>query len=155
MNFNGLGMKHTLQWPSLIRTLASRPEGPPSLRITALTSNEHLIELDASTKSLVEDASSLGIAMEFHIILELVTPCLLTTENLKLRERKSLYINSVMHLHKYVKETRGSLKAILQAIKKLVPALLTTTEQDANHTDRSFSGGSSSPVTTIQPFSIH
>ncbi|PPD89152.1 hypothetical protein GOBAR_DD13909 [Gossypium barbadense] len=135
-----LGMKHTLQWPSLIRALASRPEGPPTLRITALTSDEDLVELEASMKSLVEDASSLSIAMEFHMISEPVTPSLMTRENLNLREGESLYINSVMHLHKYVKESRGSLKAILQAIKKLGPALLTMVEQDANHNGPFFLG---------------
>ncbi|KAE8680328.1 nuclear transcription factor Y subunit C-9-like isoform 1 [Hibiscus syriacus] len=135
-----LGMEHTLQWPSLIRTLASRPEGPPTLRITALTSDEHLVELEAGMKSVIEDACSLGILMEFHIITEPVTPSLLTPENLNLREGESLYINSVMHLHKYVKESRGSLKEILQAIKKLSPALLTVVEQDANHNGPFFFG---------------
>ncbi|XP_022735291.1 DELLA protein RGL1-like [Durio zibethinus] len=135
-----LGMEHTLQWPSLIRTLASRPEGPPTLRITALTSDQDLLELEAGMKSLVQDALSLGIALEFHMIAETVTPSLLTRENLNLREREALFINSVMHLHKYVKESRGSLKAILQAIRKLGPALLTMVEQDANHNGPFFLG---------------
>ncbi|KAL4273899.1 hypothetical protein GQ457_13G000580 [Hibiscus cannabinus] len=135
-----LGMEHTLQWPSLIRTLASRPEGPPTLRITALTNDEHLVELEAGMKTLSEEASSLSIPMEFHIITEPVTPSLLTPENLNIREGESLYINSFMHLHKYVKESRGSLKAILQAIKKLSPALLTVVEQDANHNGPFFLG---------------
>ncbi|XVF33818.1 hypothetical protein REPUB_Repub18cG0003400 [Reevesia pubescens] len=135
-----LGMEHTLQWPSLIRTLASRPEGPPTLRITGLTSDQDLLELEASVKSLVEDASSLGIALEFKMIPEPVTPSLLTRENLNLREGEALVINSIMHLHQYVKESRGSLKAILQAIKKLGPALLTMVEQDANHNGPFFLG---------------
>ncbi|KAK3221064.1 hypothetical protein Dsin_015034 [Dipteronia sinensis] len=42
----------------------------------------------------------------------------LTEENLNLREGEALFVNSIMHLHKYVKESRGSLKAILQAIKR-------------------------------------
>ncbi|KAL5746627.1 hypothetical protein ACOSP7_027773 [Xanthoceras sorbifolium] len=45
-----------------------------------------------------------------------------------------------MHLHKYVKESRGSLKAILQAIKKLNPTFLTVVEQDANHNGPFFLG---------------
>ncbi|XP_021299537.1 scarecrow-like protein 23 [Herrania umbratica] len=135
-----LGMEHTLQWPSLIRTLASRPEGLPTLRITGLTSNQDLLELEASMKSLVEDASSLGISLEFHMIPEPLTPSLLTRENLNLREGEALFINSIMHLHKYVKESRGSLKAILQAIRKLGPTLLTMVEQDANHNGPFFLG---------------
>ena len=135
-----LGMEHTLQWSSLIRTLASRHEGPPTLRITALTSDRDLLGLEAGMKSLVEEASSLGIALDFHMIPEPVTPSLLTRENLNLREGEALFINSVMHLHKYVKESRGSLQAILQAIKKLGPALLTMVEQDSNHNGPFFLG---------------
>ncbi|XVE74285.1 hypothetical protein DITRI_Ditri12bG0004800 [Diplodiscus trichospermus] len=135
-----VGMEHTLQWPSLIRSLASRPQGPPTLRITALTSDQHLLELEGGMKSLVDDASSLGIALEFQTITEPVTPSLLTRDNLNLREGEALFVNSVMHLHKYVKESRGSLKAILQAIKKLGPALLTMVEQDANHNGPFFLG---------------
>ncbi|XVF78018.1 hypothetical protein PTKIN_Ptkin14bG0094400 [Pterospermum kingtungense] len=135
-----LGMQHTLQWSSLIRNLASRPQGPPTLRITALTSDQNLLELEGGMKSLVEDASSLGMALEFYMISEPVTPSLWTRENLNLKEGEALFMNSIMHLHKYVKESRGSLKAILQAIKKLGPALLTVVEQDANHNGPFFLG---------------
>ncbi|KAK8613237.1 hypothetical protein V6N13_101004 [Hibiscus sabdariffa] len=84
-------------------------------------------------KSLVEDVSSLGIAIEFHMILEL-------DPKESLKRNGIIIINSVMHLHKYVKETRGSLKAILQAIKKQVPTLLTMVEQDANYNEPFFLG---------------
>ncbi|CAK9157177.1 unnamed protein product [Ilex paraguariensis] len=45
-----------------------------------------------------------------------------------------------MHLHKYVKESRGSLKIILKSIKKLNPTLLIVVEQDANHNGPFFLG---------------
>ncbi|KAM1484229.1 hypothetical protein TB2_035446 [Malus domestica] len=136
-----LGMEHTLQWPSLIRTLASRPEGPPKkLRITGLVEDHNLFELEAGMRALVEEASSLGIPTEFSLISEPVKPSLLTRENLDLREGEALFVNSIMHLHKYVKESRGSLKAILQALKKLGPSVLTLVEQDANHNGPFFLG---------------
>lgn len=135
-----LGMQHTLQWPSLIRTLASRPEGPPKLQITGLINEQNFLELEASMKALAEDASSLGVLLEFKMISEPVTPSLLTRESLNLREGEALFVNSIMHLHKFVKESRGSLKAILQAIKKLSPILLTVVEQDANHNGPFFLG---------------
>ncbi|KAF2309307.1 hypothetical protein GH714_001560 [Hevea brasiliensis] len=136
-----LGMDHTLQWPSFVRTLASRPEGPPKVRITGLVNNEqNLLELEASMKVLAEDASSLGISLEFNMISEQITPSILTRENLNLREGEALFVNSIMNLHKFVKESRGSLKAILQAIKKLNPTLLTVVEQDANHNGPFFLG---------------
>ncbi|KAK9275226.1 hypothetical protein L1049_022488 [Liquidambar formosana] len=135
-----LGMEHTLQWPSLLRTLASRPEGPPKLRITGLVKDQNLLELEASMKAIIDDASSLGIRLEFHMVSETVTPSLLTKEGLNLREGESLFFNSIAQLHKYVKESRGSLKTILQAIKKLGPTLLTVVEQDANHNGPFFLG---------------
>ncbi|KAJ8762661.1 hypothetical protein K2173_010682 [Erythroxylum novogranatense] len=140
MHVLDLGMEHTFQWPSLIRTLASRPEGPPKLRITGLISSQNFSELEANMKVLVEDAKSLGMALEFNMISQPVTLSLLTRENLNLKEDEALFVNSIMHLHKFVKESRGSLKAILQAIKKLSPASLTVVEQDASHNGPFFLG---------------
>ncbi|KAF5728112.1 hypothetical protein HS088_TW21G00255 [Tripterygium wilfordii] len=135
-----LGMEHALQWPSLIRTLASRPEGPPKIRITGLIMEQNLSELGASMKGLIEDAKSQGVSLEFDMVSEPLTPSLLTREKLNLREGEALFVNGIMHLHKYVKESRGSLKVILQAIKKLGPTLLTVVEQDANHNGPFFLG---------------
>lgn len=133
------------QWPSLIRTLASRPEGPPKLRITLIINVEDNRttpdpELRVNMKSLVEDASTLGVSLTLHVITEPVTTALFTSEKLQLKDGELLIVNSIMHLHKYVKESRGSLKIILQAIKKLNPALLTVVEQDANHNGPFFLG---------------
>ncbi|XP_062115696.1 GRAS family protein RAD1-like [Humulus lupulus] len=138
-----LGMEHTLQWPSLIRTLASRPEGSPKqLRITGLIDDDQSLvaELETSMNALVEEASSLGVPLKFSLISEPVTPSLFNKEKLNLREEETLFFNGFMHLHKYVKESRGSLKAILQALKKLSPALFTVVEQDANHNGPFFLG---------------
>lgn len=135
-----LGMEHALQWPSLIRNLASRLEGPPKLRITGIIIGPRLSELEASMKLLADDASLLGMQLEFHTIVEPLTPSLLDGETLKLGEGEALFVNSILHLHKYVKESRGSLKAILLAIRKLNPTLLTLVEQDANHNGPFFLG---------------
>ncbi|KAK7317479.1 hypothetical protein RJT34_01752 [Clitoria ternatea] len=137
-----LGLEHALQWPSLIRALASRPEGPPKLRITGLTGsgNEDNRKLQSSMNVLVEEASSLGIHLEFNIISEPASPSLLTVEKLNLRKGEALFVNSILQLHKYVKESRGYLKEILQSIKKLGPTTLTVVEQDTNHNGPFFLG---------------
>ncbi|CAN1750062.1 GRAS family protein RAD1 [Linum perenne] len=141
-----LGMEHTLQWPSLFRTLSSRPGGPPTkIRITALTNNDQskeiALELESKMKSLAREAQSLGISrFEFNLIPDTVSPSLFTAETLDLRKGETLFVNGIMNLHKFVKESRGSLKAILQAIKKLGPKLLTVVEQDANHNGPFFLG---------------
>ncbi|XP_061351632.1 GRAS family protein RAD1-like [Gastrolobium bilobum] len=135
-----LGMEHILQWPSLLRGLVSRPEGPPKLRITGLISSEDDTKLKTSMNVLVEEASSLGIPLEIVVISEPAIPTLLTKEKLNLREGEALFVNSILHLHKYVKESRGCLKAILQSIKKLGPVALTVVEQDTNHNGPFFLG---------------
>lgn len=136
-----LGMEHVLQWPSLIKTLSSRPEGPPrSVRITGIVgSDQNTKDLETTMRRLCEEAFDLGITcFEHDLVKEQVSPS--TLENLALREDEVLVVNSVMQLHKHVKESRGSLKAILQSIKKLRPAVVTVVEQDANHNGPFFLG---------------
>ncbi|KAF7824374.1 DELLA protein RGL1-like [Senna tora] len=136
-----LGMEHTLQWSSLIRALASRPEGSPRLRITGLINDdENEPRLRSCMSLLMEEASSFGIPLEFYIVSEPVTPSVLTKEKLNLREGEALFVNSILYLHKYVKESRGYLKAILQSIKKLCPTALIVVEQDSNHNGPFFLG---------------
>ena len=136
-----LGMEHCLQWPSLIRTLAQEPEGPPKLRITGLVKDgDSLSGLKASLKELAEYAATMGVPLQLNTVSDPATPAFLTKESLDVREGEVLFVNSIMHLHKYVKESRGSLKAVLQAIKKLGPTLVTVVEQDANHNGPFFLG---------------
>lgn len=135
-----LGMDHTLQWPSLFRSLASRPEGPRKIRITGLVDEKNLTELNNKMELLVQEAISLGVELDFRLVSEPVKTSTLTQEKLDIKEGETMIVNSIMHLHKYVKESRGSLKAILQAIKKLNPTLVTMVEQDANHNGPFFLG---------------
>ncbi|KAM7526904.1 hypothetical protein LguiA_016806 [Lonicera macranthoides] len=147
-----IGMEHTLQWPSFIRTLASRNidlqgttssvRSPPIklVRITGIIGDEDPMEIQSSMKTVIDEATSLGIPFEFSTLAGPATPSLLTSENLKLREGETLFVNSIMQLHKYVKESRGCLKTILEAIKKLGPTLVTVVEQDANHNGPFFLG---------------
>ncbi|KAI3753986.1 hypothetical protein L2E82_26063 [Cichorium intybus] len=132
-----LGMKHTLQWPSLIRTLSSAK----LIRITGIL-GEHgeTTELESEMEAVVAGANSVGVEVQFRLIPGPATPAMLTRENLRIKEGEPLFVNSILHLHTYVKESRGSLKTILQAIKKLGPTLLTVVEQDANHNGPFFLG---------------
>ncbi|KAG2396919.1 hypothetical protein LR48_Vigan118s002100 [Vigna angularis] len=135
-----LGMQHTLQWSSLIRAFVSRPEGPPMVRITGLTDNEDNSKLQTSMNVLVQEASSLGMHLEFHTISEPASPSVFTVEKLNLRKGEVLFVNSILQLHKYVKESRGNLKEILLSVKKLGPTAFTVVEQDTNHNGPFFLG---------------
>lgn len=86
--------------------------GPPKLiRITGI---RDLCAIENQMQGTIAEAESLGISVEFCRIVE---ASLLTKENLNIKEGEALIVNSIMQLHKYVKESRGSLKIILQAIK--------------------------------------
>ncbi|MED6143847.1 hypothetical protein PIB30_009657 [Stylosanthes scabra] len=135
-----LGMENTFQWPSLLRALVSRPEGPPRIRITGLIRAEDYTKLEASMSFLVEEAKSLGVALEFRLVSEALVLSLLTKEKLQLREGEVLFVNSILQLHTYVNESRGLLKEILLSIKKLGPCTFTIVEQDSNHNGPFFLG---------------
>ncbi|XP_071696411.1 GRAS family protein RAD1-like [Rutidosis leptorrhynchoides] len=137
-----LGMEHTLQWPSLIRNLgAGQQVKPKFIKITGILGDRgDVSELETDMEALVAEAKSLGIELSFGLMSGPATPEMLTRENLRLKEGETLFVNSILHLHTYVKESRGSLKTILQSIKKLGPTLLTVVEQDANHNGPFFLG---------------
>ncbi|KAK1440101.1 hypothetical protein QVD17_05926 [Tagetes erecta] len=141
-----LGMDHVLQWQSLIKTLASssfthEKVSPQLIRITGILGDQgDPVELETNMEALVVEANSLGIELRFRLITGPATPEMLTGDNLMLKEGETLFVNSMLHLHTYVKESRGSLKTILQSIKKLGPKLLTVVEQDANHNGPFFLG---------------
>ncbi|XP_051135485.1 GRAS family protein RAD1-like [Andrographis paniculata] len=136
-----LGMEHTLQWSSLVRGLASKPGAHPrEIRITGVVGERDPSELESSVRELLKEATSTGIYIEFNMIPEQVSPLSLSPEKLDLREGEALFVNSINHLHKHVKESRGSLKTILQSIKNLSPSLLVVVEQDANHNGPFFLG---------------
>lgn len=142
-----LGMNHVLQWRSLIKTLASssfarEKVSPKLIRITGIIGDQggDPVELETNMEALAVEANSLGIELRFRLITGPATPEMLTGENLMLKEDETLFVNSMLHLHTYVKESRGSLKTILQSIKKLGPKLLTVAEQDANHNGPFFLG---------------
>ena len=82
-----LGMERTLQWPSLLRSLAWRPEDHLKIQILGLIHNQNMLEIETNMNMLVQDAiSSLGIALEFTWISEPIMPVVLTEENMNLRE---------------------------------------------------------------------
>ena len=138
-----LGMEHCLQWPPLIRTLAQQPEGPPKkVRITGLVKSG-VTGLEPAMKELAEYAAAMGVPLELNIVPEpeldpAAAPGFPTS--LDVREGEALFVNSIMHLHGYVKESRGSLTAVLRAVKNLRPTLVTVVEKDANHNGPFFLG---------------
>ncbi|KAH1238343.1 DELLA protein GAIP [Glycine max] len=78
MHIVDLGMENTLQWSSLIRALASRPEGHPTLRITGLTGNEDNSNLQTSMNLNKYVKESRGYLKEILLSIKKLGPTALT-----------------------------------------------------------------------------
>ncbi|MCD7465463.1 hypothetical protein HAX54_001367 [Datura stramonium] len=98
-------------------------EGGNTLLTGIVEDPRDLLELEVGLKSLMEEVAApcSGIRLEFQVIKEPVTASLFTSERFDVREGEALTVNSIKQLHKYAKESRGSLNTILQAIKKIRP----------------------------------
>lgn len=85
-------------------------EPPKLLNLFNHFEDHNPFELEDGMRALMEEATSLGMLTEFNLISEPVTPSLPTRE----RERggEALFVNSIRHLRKYAKESRGSLKSL-------------------------------------------
>ncbi|KAK1403223.1 DELLA protein GAI [Heracleum sosnowskyi] len=131
-----LGLRHGHQWRSLMNSLANRAGKPRRLHITGVGNcAEHLQEIG---DDLEQYAFSLGLNFEFSVVecnLENLQP-----RAFKLIEGEVLVINSILHLHCVVKESRGALNAVLQKLHQLSPKYLILVEQDSSHNGPFFLG---------------
>ncbi|KAH7691540.1 Transcription factor GRAS domain-containing protein [Dioscorea alata] len=59
-----LDIMHGLQWPALFHILATRPEGPPLVRLTGFGSSMEALE--ETGRQLSTFAKRLGMSLEFH-----------------------------------------------------------------------------------------
>ncbi|KAJ0960672.1 hypothetical protein J5N97_001461 [Dioscorea zingiberensis] len=59
-----LDIMHGLQWPALFHILATRPEGPPLIRLTGFGSS--MDALEETGRQLSSFAKRLGMSFEFH-----------------------------------------------------------------------------------------
>lgn len=131
-----LGLRHGHQWRSLMYSLANRAGKPRRLHLTGVGNcAEHLQEIG---DDLEQYAFSLGLNFEFSVVecnLENLQP-----RAFKLIEGEVLVINSILHLHCVVKESRGALNAVLQKFHQLSPKYLILVEQDSSHNGPFFLG---------------
>eukprot|EP00250_Pteridium_aquilinum_P012590 c20819_g2_i1 orf=545-2635(-) len=115
-----------LQWPALFHILASRPEGPPCVRITGIGTS--LEALEATGKRLSDFANTLGMPFEFHSVADRVGNLDLTA--LKVRQGDALAVHWLQHS---LYDVTGSDSRTLQLFQQLKPTVLTIVEQDLSH----------------------
>eukprot|EP01018_Ginkgo_biloba_P022572 Gb_20415 [translate_table: standard] len=129
---------HGFQWPSLMQSLATRPGGPPSLRIIGLGRNER--ELEQTGIRLTNFATHCGIkCFEFRGFLE--GSNYITRENLGIGYSEALAVNCVFYLHRLLTSGSGeNICRVLNSIQRLKPSVVMLVEQEANHNADTFLG---------------
>ncbi|KAF5732194.1 hypothetical protein HS088_TW18G00885 [Tripterygium wilfordii] len=132
-----LGLSHGHQWRQLIRSLADRP-GQPLERLRITTVGLFVEKFQSIGDELEEYAKDLGLTLEFSVVesdLENLRP-----EDIKRYDGEVLVVNSILQLHRVVKESRGALNSVLQIIHELSPKTLVLVEQDSSHNGPFFLG---------------
>ncbi|XP_043705243.1 protein SCARECROW-like [Telopea speciosissima] len=121
-----LDIMQGLQWPGLFHILASRPGGPPFVRLTGLgTSME---ALKATGKRLSDFAETLGLPFEFFPVAEKAGN--LDPERLNVSKREAV---AVHWLHHSLYDVNGSDANTLWLLQRLAPKVVTMVEQDLRH----------------------
>lgn len=83
------------QWLALLQALSVRPEGPPHLRITAVS--EHREALAHMAGALSEEAEKLDIPFQFNPVVARLDA--LDVASLRVKTGEALAISSVLQLH--------------------------------------------------------
>ncbi|PKA53649.1 Scarecrow-like protein 32 [Apostasia shenzhenica] len=147
-----LSTTHSMQLPTLIDSLAGRPDGPPFIRLTVPcfdgNSPPPLLDmpLDELGSKLVNFARSRNVGMEFRAVPSSPTDGLQSMiEQLRVQqlinghETEALIINCHMMLHRIPDESAGASipsprTAFLKSLRSLDPTLVVVVDEDADFT---------------------
>ncbi|KAK6943318.1 Transcription factor GRAS [Dillenia turbinata] len=121
-----LDIMQGLQWPGLFHILASRPGGPPSVRLTGMGTS--LEDLKATGKRLSDFAEKLGLPFEFFPIADKVGN--LDPERLNVNKREAVAVHWLQHS---LYDVTGSDTNTLWLLQRLAPKVVTVVEQDLSH----------------------
>lgn len=125
------------QWMDLIKDLAKRPGGPPSIRVTGVDDPNSAYAreggLELVGKRLVQTAQRCGVPFEFHAAA--MSGCEVHGENLGLRQGESIAVNFPYMLHHMPDEsvsTANHRDRLLRLVKNLSPKVVVLVEQESN-----------------------
>lgn len=88
-----LDIMQGLQWPGLFHILASRPGGPPYVRLTGLGTSQEVLE--ATGKRLTEFAEKLGLPFDFFPVADKIGN--LDLERLNVSKREAVAVHWMQH----------------------------------------------------------
>lgn len=125
-------IKQGVQWPSLLQSLASRRHPPTHVRITGI--GESRQELADTGLRLSRLAESLGLAFEFHAVVDRVEDVRLWMLHVKREE--CVAINCVLLLHRTLHDETGkAFSDLLELVRSTNPAIVVMAEQEAKHNE--------------------
>ncbi|KAK8556081.1 hypothetical protein V6N13_070150 [Hibiscus sabdariffa] len=121
-----LDIMQGLQWPGLFHILASRPGGPPHVRLTGLGTS--LDSLEATGKRLSDFADKLGIPFEFCPVADKVGN--IEPDRLNIDKTEAVAVHWLQHS---LYDVTGSDTNTLWLLQRLAPKVVTVVEQDLSH----------------------
>lgn len=121
-----LDIMQGLQWPGLFHILASRPGGPPYVRLTGLGTSMETLE--ATGKRLSDFASKLGLPFEFFPVAEKVGN--IDVEKLNVSKSEAVAVHWLQHS---LYDVTGSDTNTLWLLQRLAPKVVTVVEQDLSN----------------------
>ncbi|XP_015897596.3 protein SCARECROW 2 [Ziziphus jujuba] len=121
-----LDIMQGLQWPGLFHILASRPGGPPFVRLTGLGTSVDALE--ATGKRLSDFADKLGLPFEFLPVADKVGN--LDPDRLNVSKREAVAVHWLQHS---LYDVTGSDTNTLWLLQRLAPKVVTVVEQDLSH----------------------
>ncbi|CAN6574138.1 unnamed protein product [Malus baccata var. baccata] len=131
------------QWVTLIQAFASRPGGPPHIRITGIDDSMSAYArgggLNIVGKRLSKLAELVKVPFEFHATS--MSGCDVQLEHLCVRPGEALAINFAFMLHHMPDEsvsTQNHRDRLLRLVKSLSPKVVTLVEQESNTNTAAF-----------------
>ncbi|CAK8542206.1 unnamed protein product [Lathyrus sativus] len=121
-----LDIMQGLQWPGLFHILASRPGGPPYVRLTGLGTSMETLE--ATGKRLSDFANKLGLPFEFFPVAEKVGN--IDVEKLNVSKSEAVAVHWLQHS---LYDVTGSDTNTLWLLQRLAPKVVTVVEQDLSN----------------------
>lgn len=125
-------IKQGLQWPSLLESLASRPNPPSHVRITGV--GESRQELQDTGARLTRLAQSSGLTFEFHPVVDRLEDVRLWMLHVKRDE--CVAVNCVSVMHKMLWDGSGvALSDFFGLVKSTNPTIVVMAEHEAGHNE--------------------
>ncbi|XP_052208582.1 scarecrow-like transcription factor PAT1 [Diospyros lotus] len=131
------------QWVTLIQAFASRPGGPPHIRITGIDDPTSAYArgggLNIVGQMLSRLANAFKVPFEFHGVS--IPACEVEPENLGIQPHEALAVNFAFMLHHMPDEsvtTQNHRDRLLRLAKSLFPKVVTLVEQESNTNTAAF-----------------